>query len=143
MEEEPEFPRTLQELRIRWAQESLQRSFRILTPDGKTPDYIRNNKGVVGRAANELCEECKQQLAALGRVAKHALSHYAAEDGHEAALQDFHSSLFTDRAGVASFLNEHASARYLRGLLVASVGDPEKFKTLLGFFVELGEGKKR
>lgn len=127
-----ELPRDVRDLRAKIALDSLTRSFRH-TFSEEPPDYIINDPRQIRRAQDEWSEAYQHQTVLLAYAAQSALR-YLDEQGHEAAIMGFTSSVITQTA-----LNEFMHANlYLEELVAGTLRDAEAFRNLLTLFVQLG-----
>jgi len=126
-----ELPADVRALRREIARASLIHSFRQVFSE-KPPDYVINNPGEIRRAEREWFEHNAQQAVLLARVAKQALS-YLSEQGREAALGGFTSSVYTQPELDRFFRNNP----YLQELVAHAIKDADLFHALLTLLGEL------
>ncbi|HMH70506.1 MAG TPA: hypothetical protein VK502_03830 [Candidatus Saccharimonadales bacterium] len=127
-----ELPTDIRALRREIARASLIHSFQQ-TFSEEPPDYVINNPQEIKRAEREWRENYARQVALLARVTQQALS-YLDQQGHEAALVGFTSSVFT-QPELDRFMHNNP---YLEELVAHTCQDANLFRALLNLLDELG-----
>jgi hypothetical protein len=128
-----ELPADVHALRKEIARASLIRLFRQLSNE-EPPDYLINSDREIRRAGQEWLEYYAHQVILLTNAAEQALSYPVDQQGFEAALGSFTSSVIAQPELKRLFENNP----YLGGLIVHAIKDADLFRALLTLLCELG-----